>query len=54
MIALIFGASGQDGFYLTPLLQQQGLQVIAISRKGTAIQADVSDFNAVHQLVGAY
>ncbi|MDQ6765922.1 MAG: GDP-mannose 4,6-dehydratase [Verrucomicrobiota bacterium] len=32
MTALIFGAGGQDGFYLTDLLQQRGVDVIGVSR----------------------
>lgn len=30
MNALIFGANGQDGFYLSALLNQQGVNVIGI------------------------
>src|SRR5688572_6867701 len=54
MKALIFGANGQDGFYLTQYLQQQHVEVIPVSRRGTAIQADVADGAAVQQLVGAH
>lgn len=54
MKALIFGANGQDGFYLTQYLQQQHVEVIPVSRRGTAIQADVADGTAVQQLVGAH
>lgn len=52
--ALIFGANGQDGFYLSQLLQQQGLQVIPVSRKGNVIKADVADYEAVKTLLQQY
>src|SRR5262245_60137585 len=54
MKALIFGANGQDGFYLTQYLQQQHVEVIPVSRRGTAILADVADGAVVQQLVGAH
>jgi len=51
MKAMIFGANGQDGYYLDLLLKQQGLEVIAVSRNGTLHAADVSDTNVVLSLV---
>lgn len=54
MTAIIFGANGQDGFYLSSLLNQLGINVIATSRKGTAIQSDVSDFAGTEQLIKQY
>ncbi len=54
MIALIFGANGQDGFYLTKLLQQQHIEVIPVSRKAGGIQADVADSETVQALVSKY
>lgn len=42
---IIFGANGQDGFYLTDLLLKQGYIVIGVSRFGkTTKSGDVSDF----------
>jgi len=51
MRAIIFGANGQDGYYLSMLLQKEGLEVINVSRGGTAFQADVADSTAVHSLI---
>lgn len=48
--ALIFGASGQDGGYLTQLLSDAGLSVVATSRRGTPA-CDVGDFAQVEALV---
>lgn len=50
-ICLIFGASGQDGFYLNELLQKQGLIIIKISRNGNDIKGDVSDYGFVETLI---
>ena len=49
--ALIFGANGQDGFYLTALLQQKAFNVIKISRRGNDITGDVSDFAFVERII---
>jgi GDPmannose 4,6-dehydratase len=51
MKALIFGANGQDGYYLTQLLKQNNCEVIGISRNGDLIHADVGDFAAVQKLI---
>ncbi len=50
MKAIIFGANGQDGFYLSELLKQLGVEVIAVSRKRGAEIGDVSDFSFVTNL----
>ncbi|HSC36401.1 MAG TPA: GDP-mannose 4,6-dehydratase [Chitinophagaceae bacterium] len=51
MSALIFGANGQDGFYLSQLLRQEGIDVVAVSRTPGGIQADVADYAAVESLI---
>jgi GDPmannose 4,6-dehydratase len=51
MKAIIFGANGQDGFYLQSLLQQQSIEVIGISRNGDYIKADITSFEDVQSLV---
>ena len=51
MKALIFGANGQDGFYLNELCQKNGIQTLGISRSGQWIHADVSSFSEVETLV---
>lgn len=45
--AIIFGANGQDGFYLKELLLLNNIDVITISRAYGSIIGDVSDFNFV-------
>ncbi len=50
-IAIIFGASGQDGYYLTELLTEQQIEVIAISRSVGFMDIDVSNFNEVSSLI---
>jgi GDPmannose 4,6-dehydratase len=52
MKALIFGANGQDGFYLSELLRSEGLEIIQVSRRGEGfVHADVSDFATVSLLI---
>jgi GDPmannose 4,6-dehydratase len=44
MNAIIFGANGQDGHYLSELCKSQGIQVIGVSRSGGAwLKGDVAD-----------
>ncbi len=52
--AIIFGASGQDGYYLTRLLKQQQIEVIGISRGGNFIHGDVSDYTFVEEKIRQY
>lgn len=54
MKAIIFGINGQDGFYLQSLLQQQGIEVIGISRHGDHIKANITSFEDVQSLVKEY
>jgi GDPmannose 4,6-dehydratase len=54
MTALVFGANGQDGFYLSRLLSAENITVIPVSRSGDVIHADVADRNAVNELVIAH
>ena len=54
MNALIFGANGQDGYYLNELCQAQGIISIGISRSGDFIHGDVSDSGQVEQLIKEY
>jgi GDPmannose 4,6-dehydratase len=52
MNALIFGASGQDGYYLAELCKKYNISPILISRStGSCIQADVANFAAVDSLL---
>jgi len=54
MKAIIFGASGQDGYYLSALLKQQGCEVIGVSRQGDFLKTDISDFNSVAGLINQH
>lgn len=51
--ALIFGISGQDGFYLSSLLKEKGIEVIGSSRT-QGIKGDVGDLFFVEYLIKAY
>jgi GDPmannose 4,6-dehydratase len=51
MTALIFGANGQDGFYLSKLLKANNIQLVPVSRKGEAVNGDVSDYAFVRALI---
>ena len=51
MSALIFGANGQDGFYLSELLTQQGISVIGISKNGNFLKTDITSYEEVSALV---
>ena len=54
MKAIIFGASGQDGYYLSALLKQQNYEVIGISRQGNFLKIDITDYDSVEELVNQY
>lgn len=47
MNAVIWGANGQDGFYLSELLRQQGLDVVALGRT----DADISNYDNVAAII---
>lgn len=51
MNAIIFGANGQDGFYLNKLLEAQGIDVIGVSRSGNWLKGDVGDYKFVTELI---
>lgn len=50
MNAVIFGSSGQDGYYLRQLLSSQGLQVTGVSRSGGDVQMSVANTKGVSEL----
>lgn len=54
MNALIFGANGQDGQYLTDVLRSRGLVPIGISRSGDWVHADVANYDDVEGLIKKY
>ena len=52
MTAIIFGANGQDGYYLSKLLTENKIQVVAVSRSGEkSISGDISDYSFVKNLI---
>ena len=51
MTAIIFGAGGQDGFYLTELLKQKQVKVIGISRNESFINIDISSYQEVSAII---
>ncbi|MEQ8688394.1 MAG: GDP-mannose 4,6-dehydratase [Imperialibacter sp.] len=54
MKALIFGANGQDGKYLSDLLLTQGVDVVGISRSNTDVIGDIVDTEFVGQIIKAH
>jgi len=51
MKAVIFGANGQDGYYLNELCKLKGIEPIGVSRSGDWLHGDVSCFDEVEQLI---
>jgi GDPmannose 4,6-dehydratase len=54
MRAIIFGANGQDGYYLNELCKRKGIEAIGVSRSGHWIHGDVSSYEQVDQVVQHY
>ncbi len=48
--AIIFGASGQDGYYLTNLLHSLNIDVVSVSRSEGFINTDISNYQQVADL----
>jgi GDPmannose 4,6-dehydratase len=51
MKAIIFGANGQDGFYLNKLLQEENVEVTGVSRGGDFLKTDIKSFEEIAALV---
>jgi GDPmannose 4,6-dehydratase len=51
MKAIIFGANGQDGFYLSSLLEEKGIAVIGVSRSGSFLKTNIASFTEVAELI---
>ncbi len=49
--ALIFGAAGQDGYYLTELCKARGIEPIGVSRTSIEYQGDVGRYEQVESLI---
>lgn len=54
MKAIIFGAGGQDGYYLSELLQQKNYEVIGVSRRGDFLKTAITDYASVEDLIKQY
>jgi GDPmannose 4,6-dehydratase len=50
MKAIIWGAGGQDGFYLDALLKQQGYEVVSVT-KDDVVRISISDYAQVSELI---
>jgi GDPmannose 4,6-dehydratase len=51
MTAIIFGAGGQDGYYLTKLLKEKNIEVIGVSRQEDFVHIDIGDYKKVSELI---
>jgi GDPmannose 4,6-dehydratase len=51
MKALLFGANGQDGHYLTGLLHEKNIETVAISRNSGDVVGDVSNYSLVERQI---
>lgn len=51
MKALIFGANGQDGYYLAQSFRADGIEPVGVDRTGDMTHADVADLDTVLRLV---
>ena len=54
MKAIIFGANGQDGFYLSQLLQKQAVELVKISRSGEFVIGDVANRQFVESIIQSH
>lgn len=51
MKALIFGANGQDGYYLHELCKLKGIDPIGVARSGNGLLGNVADYGQVERLI---
>jgi len=51
MKAIIFGANGQDAFFLNALLEERGIEVLRVSRNNAPIIGNVSDYKFINELI---
>lgn len=54
MTALIFGAGGQDGFYLNKLCEEKGYRPVGISRSGNWLRGNAADYSQVEELIKTF
>ena len=51
MKSIIFGSNGQDGHYLTNLLNKEHIDVIGVSRSGNYLKTNLANFSEVVELI---
>jgi len=49
--AVIFGAAGQDGYYLSQLCRELGIETVCVSRSSGDVIGDVADFDLVGSVI---
>lgn len=54
MKALVFGANGQDGYYLAQSCKALGIECIGISRSGNWHHGNISNYQQVEQIIKNY
>lgn len=54
MKSLIFGANGQDGYFLHELCKLKGIEPIGVARSGNGLLGNVSHYGQVEQLIKQY
>jgi GDPmannose 4,6-dehydratase len=48
---LIFGANGQDGYYLSKCCRERQIDVVGVSRSGPWVHGDVASYEIVEELI---
>jgi GDP-D-mannose dehydratase len=51
MNAIIFGANGQDGIYLSELCAEKQIEVTGISRSGSGVNGDVGNLSFTEEII---
>jgi GDPmannose 4,6-dehydratase len=52
--AIIFGSNGQDGHYLSRLLERENIRILCISRNGESVIGDVRNYGFVEEQIKNY
>jgi len=54
MTAIIFGANGQDGFYLKEFLQQKNCNVVGVTRTTADVSVEITNYSDVYALIAEH
>jgi len=54
MTAIIFGAGGQDGYYLAKLLAEKKIEVTGVSRQKGFVNINMGDYKEVSELISLH